>query len=270
MRLSIVLLVALFHLVSAYAEAAEMRWSDDGFGGLNLVLSGPLMPGDYEDLLSMIKRSPVDFLRSDMILLSSKGGSVDEALSIAELVRKTSLVASVDEHGECSSACFLIIAGSDFRTLGGPVRIHRPYMLAASYSEGPTAEIQAQHELEIHRVRDFLNARLVPSHIIEKMMSRPSNESYELTLYDMITLGIMSPSFEEAAIAKCGYSARKFLEGSATARETICLKEIQQLARINYLRGLIGDEEARAAMRELLLSMGGQELEDGRIVMPRR
>lgn len=270
MRLSIVLLVALFHLVSAYAEAAEMRWSDDGFGGLNLVLSGPLMPGDYEDLHSMIKRSPVDFLRSDMILLSSKGGSVDEAMSIAELVRNTSLIAAVDEHGECSSACFLILAGSNIRVLGGPVRIHRPYMPEASYSEQPTAEAQAKHEAGMHRIRDYLVSRMVPSHIIDKMMSRASNESYTLSVYDVTTLGIMSPSFEEAAIAKCGYSTRKFLEASATQQETICLKEMQQLARIIYLRGLIGEELLRAAMRDFLLSMGGQELEDGRIVMPAR
>lgn len=260
--------VVLLTSIHPSTHGAELLWSSDGYGGYNLSVQGEILSGDHERLLRLVHSQPARFLHTDTIILSSPGGSVSDALGIAEFVRKSSLITQVDPTGECSSACFLILAGSDFRVLGGTVRIHRPFMAPESYLDRPAAEAQAEHEAGIHRVRQFLVSRLVPSHLIDKLISLPSTESYELSASDLVSMGALSPGFEETTIAKCGFSARTFSEPAANSTAIICVKQIQASARYTYLLDVLGQERARAALREHLLSIGGIELKDGRIILP--
>src|SRR5258707_14805837 len=52
-----------------------------------LVISGEIMPGDYDQLLSKITGDENRFLALNKVILASDGGDVAEALKIARLVK---------------------------------------------------------------------------------------------------------------------------------------------------------------------------------------
>src|ERR1700761_5831950 len=81
-------------LACAAASAAEIYYLDrDAFNNQYLgpvgplVLSGEIVPGDYDRLLDKIAEDPGRFLDQNKLILASNDGDADEAIKIARLVR---------------------------------------------------------------------------------------------------------------------------------------------------------------------------------------
>ena len=108
-------------------------------------LIGEIKAGDARDLLDLYKN---DLDTPRHVIVNSPGGSVTEAVLIAQILRKAGLGVTVLPGGKCASACFFIfIAGIERRAsgiddpdpakgrhrdqrklLGGFVGIHRPFL----------------------------------------------------------------------------------------------------------------------------------------------
>jgi hypothetical protein len=213
-------LTLIFCTTTATAATIRLDHPPDIPGSISL--QGEIVVGDAERLvLALVERHKQHRKPFPVSLyLDSNGGSVREALRIAEIVRAVGLVVVVqsEQKAVCLSSCFLIyvsaierfaagIEESRLRTEKaelGPIGIHRPYL--DDIGGGHTA---ARRQEEVMLVmRDYLTRLAVPSGLIDKMMTSPSNDVYWLSSTEIQSLGRFPPGVEEQLIAKCGYNAK--------------------------------------------------------------
>ena len=79
-----------------------------------LVLSGDIVPGDYDRLLSKIAEDEIRFIGQNKLMLASESGDVPEAIKIAKLLRALySEVVVGPLTGKCVGPCFLIYTAAN-------------------------------------------------------------------------------------------------------------------------------------------------------------
>jgi len=191
-----------------------------------LVLSGEIIPGDADRLLSKILDDENRFLAQNEILLASDGGDVAEALRIAKLVQSLyTRIVVMPLTGRCVSACFFIYAAATQREADGErlLGINRPYRVAAEGSTSPTAEGIAEGGA-LTPVRAFLQENAVPGYLVDEMLRRASDDAYWLSTDDEKNLGYRSPSFDRYLRAKCAWDDKIEREVYAGARPVDALK----------------------------------------------
>lgn len=180
-----------------------------------IYLNGEIRSGDAEHLANLVAKEK-SVLK---LIVNSQGGDLVEAMRIKDLVGSLHIKVSVATGGYCVSACFFIFiegyeryatAANNDGTLksqesrdrsGGVVGIHRPYL---KYPTGDVSGVKRQESV-MRSVRDYLAVKGVSQHLIDEMMSRPSNDIYWLKKNDLESFGYLSPGDEEAVIARCGY-----------------------------------------------------------------
>jgi hypothetical protein len=200
-------------LVSASARAAELFYMDhDLLTGKYvgpegpLVISGEIIPGDYDRLLNKILDDENRFMAENKLILASDGGDVREAIKIAAFVKSMFTGVSVGpQTGRCVGACFLIYASANQRATDGErlIGVHRPSLvdsLSASLSPADAAILEGK---ALDQVRAFLIQNDVPDYLVEEMFKRAANDVYWLSEHDEQALGKKSPSFEKYLAAKC-------------------------------------------------------------------
>jgi hypothetical protein len=171
-----------------------------------LVISGEIVPGDYDRLLSRILEDEDRFLSQNKIILASDGGDVGEALKIAQLVQSLFTEVIVGPlTGRCVSACFFIYAAANQRGTDGErlIGINRPYITNSEAVSAPGAAIA--ESVALARVRAFLRENAVPNYLIDEMFRRASDDAYWLSTDDEKTLGYRSPAFARYLIKKCAW-----------------------------------------------------------------
>lgn len=184
-----------------------------------ILLSGEIHPGDAEIVALTLEKNVIVQLK-----LNSMGGDVAESMKIVSLIKGARLSTSVAPRGFCASACFFLYLAGDSRAAfpanddgtlrqirqdanGGLVGIHRPYLKTPS-GEGKQKEV-------MQRVRKYMDSEGVSQHLIDTMMSRPSNDIYWLSESDLESIGEYGAGQEEALISKCGYKrvSKRYSEG---------------------------------------------------------
>jgi hypothetical protein len=93
--------------------------------GDRVVLTGPIQPGDDTAFAAAVD----DDVK--MVVLGSDGGHVNEAMAIGRLIRRRHLDTAVPSS--CVSACVLIWAAGDRRTVDGVLRVHCPTRINSPY-----------------------------------------------------------------------------------------------------------------------------------------
>src|SRR5260370_28805022 len=93
------------------------------------LMKGEIRPGDYDRLLRYAVTKNI-ILAGQVLVLSSPGGDVTEALKIGRLVKSLYASASVGSvYGPCVTAWFIIYISAVHRSAEeGCVGIHRPYV----------------------------------------------------------------------------------------------------------------------------------------------
>lgn len=185
-------------------------------------LTGTIEQGDADKLVAWFKAmrfGPV------FLVLDSPGGSVGEAIRIAQVVKKLALVVEVARDRVCASACFIVFAAgtprlaSSAELMGGEMRqkwdqsmkvngkpekprgfvgLHRPFQRNIAAPENSQAKI-------MKAVTVYLEGQMLPRRLIDIMMTRPSNDIYWLNDDDLEELGEYPPDIEEYLIQKCRY-----------------------------------------------------------------
>jgi hypothetical protein len=193
-----------------------------------LVLSGEIIPGDYEALLTKILADESRFLAQNKIILASDGGDVAEALRIAKLVK--SLFAGIivgPLTGRCASACFFIYAAASQRESDGErlLGINRPYFEDSQAPAAP-ADTSLVESQALVQVRAFLRENAVPDYLVEEMFRHGSDDAYWLSADDQKNLGFRSPAFNQFLAVKCSWDDKIEREVYAGRRPIEDLKQL--------------------------------------------
>jgi hypothetical protein len=263
--LRIVLLLLLLIPWSG-AHAAEFTFiprTAAGPGPAMIRMEGTIRDGDAKKLSNWITKHPAEYLITSLIQLSSDGGSVLEAIKVADLVEKSGWTALVDKGDTCASSCFLIFAAAQSRISIGQVIIHRPYFdKVAKDSREHLDQIEKQGAVAI-ALRNFLMAKGVSGRIIDTMMSLPSSQGHIFTSDDYRDLGYLAPVAEEQAIRRCGFDNTNFLAiYSKSPQAPSCLEAIFIPLRNSLIESWLGTEKLKAVgprARDLYLNSPAHE-----------
>jgi hypothetical protein len=174
-----------------------------------LVLSGEILPGDYERLLSRIAEDQNRFLTQNKLILASSEGNATEAMKIARLVKSLYTEVLVEPlTGRCAGACFFIYVaaaqrGSDGQNLLG---IHRPGLAESEWNSMSTTEAALREDGMQSAARDFLLDNQLPGGLLEELFTHSSTDVYWLTASDEESLGAKSPAFQKLLAKNCGWN----------------------------------------------------------------
>lgn len=205
---SLMLLAAA--IPSANAMDMELVHTPD-FSKYHIVLSGEIKSGDYKKLEVMYLRPirgpqdlPVAFWMTAPIHLDSKGGNVDEALKMAELINKLSRTVVVNEI--CASSCSLLFMAGASRHVGetGRIGLHRIYFNPEYYQNISISKAKHLYEKNEELFKQRMLKYGLPQSLFERMMRTSSDSIYWLSKSDIDSVGMWPPYMEERLIAKCG------------------------------------------------------------------
>jgi hypothetical protein len=208
-----------------------------------LVISGEIVRGDYDRLLSRILDDEERFLSQNKIILASDGGDVTEALKIARLVKSLFTEVIVGPlTGRCVSACFFIYAAANQRGTDGErlLGINRPYIANSPAVPAPDAAIAEGGALA--RVRAFLRENAVPDYLIDEMFRRASDDAYWLSADDEKSLGYRSPAFARYLLKKCAWDD-DFERGAYAGK-----RPMEELKQMMKCRTRVTQDAARQAL----------------------
>lgn len=240
------LLFLLLLLACFGARAAEFKFVQrDGVGPATIRLDGPITAGDAKKLSEWITTHPSEYLITNNIQLSSGGGSVQEAVAIAQLVESSGWTALVSTGDTCASACFFIFASAQVRISAGNVIVHRPYFDEVAKNPSDHFRQIGEQRTAALVARDYLTAKGISSGLIDKMMSLPSSRGYVLTSQDYNELGYLAPVAEEQAIRRCSIDNVNFLVRYPNNRE--CLEAIFIPLRNSMIETALGADALEAA-----------------------
>lgn len=236
----------MFLLIARLAESATIEYkpsdrisqANNTTNMMTLALSGEIKTGDAKKLLALLldPKSPGRV----GLTVNSPGGSVDEAIKIAKLVKSLYMDVRVKSNGYCASACFFIfLAGSGreassaeymdpaarrdleaglrkqgFRevVVAGFVGLHRPFLTRIDSLNNKQSDA-------MRSVASYLEGELLPRRLIDLMMSKPSNDIYWLTQDDLDEIGDYPPAQEEYLIQKCGYDRNWALKATTATNQ---------------------------------------------------
>jgi hypothetical protein len=206
----------MFLLSGASAWSAELFYLDrDAFNNEYvgpvgpLVLSGEIVPGDYDRLLAKIAEDDKRFLSHNKLILASSEGNAVEAMKIARLVQALYTQVVVGPlTGRCAGACFLIYAAAVERGTDGEnlLGVSRPGLAESEWVGRPTTEAALLEDGMQGPVRDFLVENEVPPDLLEQVFQRPSTDIYWLTDSDETALGSKSPAFGRFLAKNCKWT----------------------------------------------------------------
>lgn|GEM_PF-2609922 len=198
-------LLAFILLFSLTSRAAQIEEVDNLY-----VLEGLIETGDSDKLLNKIKST-----KHSGLLLNSKGGDLEEAIKIGNIVKTLGMSIFVSKDGICGSACFFIYmnglarfaAGIEFKEHAkspeaGFIAIHRPFFKVAD------TNTNSNQKLLEKKAAEYLKDLSVPTDLIEKMMSASSVDAYYLTIDDIDRLRTMPSEIEELYISKCKFNPK--------------------------------------------------------------
>lgn len=162
----------------------------------NAYIVGAITSSDYDSVVEKTKGKTVIYY------LDSNGGSVDTAMKIGRLIRRSSGAAFVTENSKCLSACVLILAGAARRSVEGKVGIHRLYERNGTETS-PVAQ-KEKYNLLGKKVKSFLNEMNIPEKLYDDMLPISPEKVRILSDSELAAYGLNEndPFIDEASATK--------------------------------------------------------------------
>jgi hypothetical protein len=174
--------------------------------GLYVFIKGPITQGDHATLVRIHALVPVHTL-----MISSPGGSVAEALKIAEFVNSYLLKVETDWTCEgrgkdqiycgCASSCAFIWLAAPLRA-GAIVKMHRPYFEGPEFHKLPDAIALQKYNEATSGVRSLLQSRGYSQEFLGALFRIPRERAKELTPQEAFSLPI-DVALDELVSARC-------------------------------------------------------------------
>lgn len=159
-------------------------------GGI-LDLTGTITPGSAGDFAAEIERRGAYV---ETVRLDSPGGSVEDALAIAAMIRDEGFGTSVEAGSVCASSCPLILAAGGTRHVSpeASVGVHQIY--AAPEDSGRIGPAQAMSDAQMitARIARHFEAMGVSSSVWMHALETPPDRLYYLTQEQMLDYGLAS------------------------------------------------------------------------------
>jgi hypothetical protein len=170
-------------VVGAGADAAELASVALKDDVTIVVLSGDIAQGDAEAAEALIRTVNEDGRLISAVRLDSSGGSLAEAVRLADLIRRAKLPTVVAAGSHCVSACFLVFAAGTEKFAHHTARIG---VHGASDGLGrETARTEAA-TLAMGRIASTFG---VPADIIRRMVMTPARDIAWLSNEDLRAMG---------------------------------------------------------------------------------
>lgn len=236
----------ILSLVLNNAYAGKVSFAVDANNRVFVTFTGTIEPGDAVKLVDKIEQNHYLYLWSHGLIIDSDGGSVTEAIKIGELIEKSGWRVDVQKNGVCASSCFLIYVAAPMRYSEGRIIIHRPYFLMNTATGKDSYKIGNVYLETISAVRSYLMVHMVPSYLVDIMMSKDSSQGYTLTPHDIVNLGFFSPALDEYQVQQCNFPTNHLITKTELDSTEKCREQYLLQARIKFLYGKKYAEAAKA------------------------
>ncbi|MEX0860750.1 MAG: ATP-dependent Clp protease proteolytic subunit [Cucumibacter sp.] len=155
-------------------------------GGI-LLLEGTIDPGAAARFAAEIAE------RGEYVMtvaLNSPGGSVDDALSIASLIREKGYATEVGSGGFCASSCPLIFAGGEARRAGtgAAIGVHQAFA-GGEVMPGP-AQAMSDAQATTARIARHLDAMGIDPEVWVHALETPPDRLYYFSPDELIALNL--------------------------------------------------------------------------------
>ncbi len=157
-------------------------------GGV-LRAEGSIQPGTGERFAAEIAARG-EYVK--VVSLNSPGGALDDAMSMARLVRERGLDTEVADGALCASSCPLVLAGGKHRAAGAKAAVGVHQFYAATPSEAAPAQVMADAQITTARISRHLAAMDVDPALWLHALDTPPRALYyfspeELAGYKLVT-----------------------------------------------------------------------------------
>jgi hypothetical protein len=175
--------LALVDVLGPCRDSAE-----HGTGRVRLRYHGTIGPGFtalVERVGEIARRMDID---ERILDLDSTGGQVEQAIRAGDAIAASQWAIWVRERSICHSACVLVLAAGDTRSIAGKVGIHR---LMRDQSKATTRrELSAELQDITEQVRQYLYRNGVAASLADQMMIIPNRELRILTPAELAQFGL--------------------------------------------------------------------------------
>ena len=181
--------VASLDFLALVDALTPCRGGDAGGTGLvRLRYHGSIDPGFtalVERVGAIARRMDID---EHILDIDSTGGQVEEAIQAGDAIAGSQWAIWVREHSVCHSACVLVLAAGDTRSIAGKVGIHR---LIRDQSRATTRrELSEELHDVTEQVRDYLARNGVAGSLADQMMIVPNRELRILGNVELAQFGL--------------------------------------------------------------------------------
>lgn len=187
MRSVVIILFLLW--APAQSLGAEIKLSESRAHRYVIDISGPIESGDAGKFVAQMVRF-IELKDKTALLtgvtLNSEGGSVEDAIKIAELVHGSGGVMAAVAYDKCLSACAMILFSTDKRGVYdaqvrvGVHRVHREDL-----TEDASTRAQTQEVAKVFRQLGVSDV------VAEREVNTPPRRMYYLTKSDMVASGLV-------------------------------------------------------------------------------
>jgi hypothetical protein len=173
---------AIIGVATSAAELSSIALVDDT---IVIALNGDIAAGNADTVEALIRTVNESGRLVSAVRLDSGGGSLTEAIKLADLVRRAKLPTIVAAGGRCASACFIIFAAGveKFASYEALIGVH-----GASDKFGRET---VQTEAATIAMANIVSRYGVPPSIIGRMVTTPAQEIAWLTPQDLRDMGVV-------------------------------------------------------------------------------
>ena len=120
-----------------------------------------------------------------MLTLNSPGGSLEDAMAMARLVRERGLATEVADGALCASSCPLVLAGGAVRTVGEKAAVGLHQFYAATKVENDPAQAMSDAQSTAARIARYLTEMGVDPALWLHALDTPPQALYYLSAEEM-------------------------------------------------------------------------------------
>lgn len=170
-------------VVNATAVAAELSSVASEGGATIVALNGDIAEGNADAVEALIREANESGRLVSAVRLDSSGGSLAEAIKLADLVRRAKLPTVVASGSRCASACFVVFAAGieKFASYDASIGVH-------GVSDKLGRETARTEAATISMAR-IVSTYGVPPRIIGQMVITPAQDIAWLTPEDLRSMG---------------------------------------------------------------------------------
>ncbi|RDZ26975.1 hypothetical protein [Lysobacter silvisoli] len=187
--------------------------------------------------------------------LDSPGGHVEEAIRAGDAIAESHWTIWIRDDSVCHSACVLVLAAGDMRSITGKVGIHR--LMRDRSSATSRAELSAELRAINGQVRDYLERNGVATAVADQMMTVANRDLRILSADELKEYGLTGPNAAQDDLdrirlgRKCGEDFVRRRDAFRRDFDKQCMetgKSFQSMAECGLaLRPRYGFPDARCA-----------------------